>query len=39
MHFGMKAHAGMDADTGVVRTAMGTLTNVGDVMQARASVS
>ena len=39
VHFGMKAYAGMDADSRVVRTAMGTLTNVGDVTQARALVS
>lgn len=33
-HFGMKAHIGVDADSGLVHTVMGTAANVNDVTQA-----
>ena len=33
-HFGMKAHIGVDADSGLVHTVVGTAANVGDVIQA-----
>ncbi len=33
-HFGMKAHIGVDADSGLVHTVIGTAANVGDVTQA-----
>lgn len=33
-HFGMKAHIGVDADSGLVHTVVGTAANVGDVTQA-----
>jgi IS5 family transposase len=33
-HFGMKAHIGADADSGLVHTVVGTAANVGDVTQA-----
>ena len=32
-HFGMKAHIGVDADSGMVYTVIGTAANVGDVTQ------
>ena len=32
-HFGMKAHIGVDADSGLVHTVIGTAANVGDVTQ------
>ncbi len=32
-HFGMKAHIGVDADTGLVHTVIGTAANVNDVTQ------
>ncbi|WP_153116846.1 IS5 family transposase [Rhodocyclus tenuis] len=35
-HFGMKAHIGADADSGVVHTLVGTAANVNDVTQAHA---
>ncbi len=35
-HFGMKAHIGVDAETGVVRTLFTTSANVSDVTQAHA---
>jgi IS5 family transposase len=35
-HFGMKAHIGVDADSGLVHTLIGTPANVGDVTQAGA---
>jgi transposase, IS5 family len=35
-HFGMKAHIGVDADSGLVHTAIGTAANVNDVTQAGA---
>jgi transposase, IS5 family len=35
-HFGMKAHVGVDAESGVVHTVIGTATNVSDVTQAGA---
>jgi IS5 family transposase len=34
--FGMKAHIGVDADSGVVHSVVGTAANVGDVTQAGA---
>ncbi|MEX3960565.1 IS5 family transposase [Trinickia sp. EG282A] len=37
-HFGMKAHVGVDADSGLVHTVVGTAANVSDVTQARALV-
>ena len=33
-HFGMKAHIGVDADSGLVHTVIGTAANVHDVTQA-----
>ena len=33
MYFGMKAHIGADADSGLVHTAIGTSGNVHDVRQ------
>jgi IS5 family transposase len=35
-HFGMKAHVGVDAASGVVHTAVGTAGNVSDATQAHA---
>ena len=35
-HFGMKAHIGIDADSGLVHTVIGTAANVNDVTQANA---
>ena len=35
-HFGMKAHIGVDADSGLVHTLVGTAANVSDVTQAHA---
>jgi transposase, IS5 family len=35
-HFGMKAHIGVDADSGLVHTVTGTAANVHDVTQAHA---
>lgn len=32
-HFGMKAHIGVDADSGLVHTVLGTAANVNDVTQ------
>jgi len=37
-HFGMKAHIGVDADSGLVHTVLGTAANVNDVTQAAALV-
>ena len=37
-HFGMKAHIGVDADSGLVHTVVGTAANVNDVPQAPALV-
>jgi IS5 family transposase len=37
-HFGMKAHIGVDADSGLVHTVVGTAANVSDVTQASALV-
>ncbi|HDR9504656.1 IS5 family transposase [Burkholderia pyrrocinia] len=37
-HFGMKAHVGMDADSGLVHTVVGTAADVNDVTQAHALV-
>lgn len=37
-HFGMKAHIGVDADSGLVHTVVGTPANVNDVTQAAALV-
>ena len=37
-HFGMKAHTGVDADSGLVHTVVGTAANVNDVTQAHALV-
>src|SRR5574337_719388 len=37
-HFGMKAHIGVDADSGLVHTVVGTAANVNDVTQANALV-
>jgi IS5 family transposase len=37
-HFGMKAHIGVDADSGLVHTVVGTAANVGDVTQAHVLV-
>src|SRR5690554_4872131 len=34
-HFGMKAHIGVDMDSGIVHTVIGTAANVADVTQAR----
>jgi len=33
-HFGMKAHIGVDADSGLVHTVQGTAANVNDVVEA-----
>ena len=35
-HFGMKAHIGVDAGSGLVHTVVGTAANVADVAQAHA---
>ena len=35
-HFGMKAHIGVDADSGLVHTVVGTAANVNDVSQGHA---
>ena len=35
-HFGMKAHIGVDAQSGLVHTVVGTAANVSDVTQAQA---
>lgn len=35
-HFGLKAHIGVDADSGLVHTVVTTAANVGDVTQAHA---
>ena len=35
-HFGMKAHIGVDADSGLVHTVIGTAANVSDITQAAA---
>jgi IS5 family transposase len=35
-HFGMKAHLGVDADSGLVHSVIGTAANVSDVSQAHA---
>nr|WP_279613035.1 IS5 family transposase [Burkholderia vietnamiensis] len=35
-HFGMKAHIGVDADSGLVHSVVGTSANVSDVSQAHA---
>jgi IS5 family transposase len=37
-HFGMKAHIGVDADSGLVHTVVGTAANVHDVTQAHALI-
>lgn len=37
-HFGMKAHIGVDADSGLVHTVIGTAANANDVTQASALV-
>lgn len=37
-HFGMKAHIGVDADSGLMHTVVGTAANVNDVTQAHALV-
>lgn len=37
-HFGMKAHIGVDADSGIVHSLVGTAANVNDVTQAHALV-
>jgi len=37
-HFGMKAHIGVDADSGLVHSVVGTAANVNDVTQAGALV-
>jgi IS5 family transposase len=37
-HFGMKCHIGVDADSGLVHTVVGTAANVNDVTQASALV-
>ena len=36
MHFGVKANVGVDAQSGLVHTAVGTVANVNDVTQAGA---
>ena len=33
-HFGMKAHIGVDTESGLVHTVIGTAANVSDVTQA-----
>jgi IS5 family transposase len=38
-HFGMKAHIGVDAETGLTHTVVGTPANVNDVTQAQALLS
>ena len=35
-HFGMKAHIGVDAETGLVHSVVGTAAHVHDVTQAHA---
>lgn len=35
-HFGMKAHVGVDLDSGLVHTLVGTAANVADIVQAHA---
>jgi IS5 family transposase len=35
-HFGMKAHIGVDAESGLVQTVIGTAANVNDVTQGHA---
>ena len=35
-YFGMKAHIGIDADSGLVHTVIGTATNINDVTQSHA---
>ncbi len=35
-HFGMKAHIGVDAESGLVHSVIGTAANVGDITQAAA---
>ena len=35
-HFGMKAHIGVDADSGLVHTVIGTAANINDVTQGHA---
>ncbi|MGU7895857.1 transposase, partial [Escherichia coli] len=37
-YFGMKAHIGVDADSGLVHTVVGTAANVNDVTSAHALV-
>ena len=37
-HFGMKCHIGVDADSGLVHTVVGTAANINDVTQASALV-
>ncbi len=37
-HFGMKSHIGVDADSGLMHTVVGTADNVNDVTQAHALV-
>ncbi len=37
-HFGMKAHIGVDADSGLMHTVAGTAANISDVTQAHALV-
>jgi IS5 family transposase len=37
-HFGIKAHVGVDADSGLVHTVVGTAANVNDVTKASALV-
>ena len=37
-HFGMKAHIGVDAESGLVHSVVGTAANVNDVTQAHALV-
>lgn len=38
-HFGMKAHIGVDAETGLTHTVVGTAAHVADVTQAQALLS
>lgn len=35
-YFGMRAHIGVDADSGLVHTVRGTIGNVSDVVEANA---
>lgn len=35
-HFGMKAHIGVDAESGLVQTVFGTAANVNDATQGHA---